>query len=334
MRRMKIKRIYFPALRQAALEEVELDSAPPPGRVLFRAEYSAVSAGTECANLVGNTSYAAFPFQPGYSAVGVVEAVGEGVEGFAPGDRVIPHWHQHFSHALYTPDRLFKIPSALRFDPKEAAFCHIATFPMLAVRKAAIALGESAMVVGLGNLGLLAVQMLAASGAYPVLASDMNPERRALALRLGATEAFDPSDPDYAKKVLAATGGKGVRKIIEVTGIAKALDQSLDVVAWMGTVVLLGCTRVSDVCIDFYKKVHCRGISLVGCHTGTRPKMESWPNMWTETDDYGAFLTLLHAKKLTLAPFISAVVTPAEAPEFYRRLITEERPPLGVVIRW
>lgn len=76
--------------------------------------------------------------------------------------------------------------------------------------------------VGAGLLGLFAVQYARLSGAYPVIVSDMNPERRALALTLGADAAFDPSEPDYEQRVKAMTfSGKGVETAIEVTGNPK-----------------------------------------------------------------------------------------------------------------
>ena len=68
----------------------------------------------------------------------------------------------------------------------------IATFPMAAIRKCRLEMGESAMVLGLGILGLLAVQLLRAAGAVPVIAVDPNPDRRQKALQLGADYAFDP----------------------------------------------------------------------------------------------------------------------------------------------
>ena len=64
-----------------------------------------------------------------------------------------------------------------------------------------IELGESAMVMGQGLLGIFATQFLRLSGANPVIAVDLNPQRRELALKLGADYAFDPSDKDFVEKV-------------------------------------------------------------------------------------------------------------------------------------
>jgi len=97
---------------------------------------------------------------------------------------------------------------------------------------------------------------------------------------------------------------------------------------------LLGCTRISDVPIDFYKYVHKRGILLIGAHTFTRAKHESSPCHWTEHDDYRTFLKLIAAKKLQTRPLISEIVSPQAANEIYARLAENNNPPLGIVFDW
>ena len=120
------------------------------------------------------------------------------------------------------------------------------------------------MVMGQGLLGIFATQFLRLSGANPVIAVDLNAQRRALALKLGADYALDPSEEDFVQKVKDITKGKGVNGCVEVTGAAQALKQALDCASWMGRISLLGCTRVSDCAIDFYKQVHRPGIKLIG----------------------------------------------------------------------
>ena len=63
---------------------------------------------------------------------------------------------------------------------------HICTFPLAGVRKSRLEIGESAMTVGLGILGMMSIMIQRACGAYPVIASDPNSERRELALQFGA----------------------------------------------------------------------------------------------------------------------------------------------------
>ena len=113
-----------------------------------------------------------------------------------------------------------------------------------------------------------------------------------------------------------------------------ALQQALECVAWEGRISLLGCTRVSDVPIDFYRYVHRRGVTLVGAHNSTRPSMESSPGRRTEADDYRIFLKLVAAGRMQVRPIISDVVSPEKAPEVYARLADDPNAPLGVVFDW
>ena len=101
------------------------------------------------------------------------------------------------------------------------------------VRKLEVELGESAMVMGLGLLGMFSVQFLRLSGANPLIAVDLNPERRELALNLGADYAFDPSAHDFVDQVMALTKGKGVRATVEVTGVSAAMKQAPECAYWM-----------------------------------------------------------------------------------------------------
>ena len=183
-------------------------------------------------------------------------------------------------------------------------------------------------------LGLLAVQFARLSGACPVIACDFVEERRKLALELGADYALNPGDPDFVKQVLDITGGKGVNCAVEVTGAISALQQALEYTAWLGRIALLGCTRISDQTIDYYKYIHCRGISLLGCHTFSRPKLESRAGEWTEADDYRTFLNFLKSGRINVKSMISQIRSPKDATEIYEMLNRPDNPLCGVVLDW
>ena len=202
------------------------------------------------------------------------------------------------------------------------------------VRKLEIELGESAMVMGQGLLGIFATQFLRLSGANPVIAVDLNPQRRELALKLGADYAFDPSDENFVQKVKDATKGKGVKGCVEVTGVASAMKQALDCASWMGRISLLGCTRVSDCPIDYYQQVHRPGIKLIGAHNFVRPKLESYPHHWTHHDDCNAILDMIASKRIQVEPVVSRVESPVDAPRIYNELCDDKDFPLGTVFDW
>jgi len=119
-----------------------------------------------------------------------------------------------------------------------------------------------------------------------------------------------------------------------VTGVAAALQDALTYVARQGRISLLGCTRMPDVNIDFYQRVHLTGVSLIGAHTFVRPKVDSYPGYWTTQDDYRTLLAFIGAGKLQVKPIISEVVSPQSAHAVYKRLAEEKHPPLGIVFDW
>ena len=309
-----------------------------PGMVRVRLVRSTVSSGTERANVTGCNVVSiwdppdapvVWPRQSGYSSSGVVDAVGEGVKSVKPGDRVAMSWTLHSEYVVVPEDRVYRLPDGVSFEA--GALAHIATFPMAAIRKCRLELGESAIVMGQGVLGQLAVMLLKCAGATPVIAADPIAERREIALRLGADIALDPTAPDFRENILAAcpledrgiyTGenASGVKVAIEVTGLGAGLDGVLDVMAPMGRVALLGCTRSSDFSIDYYHKVHGRGVALLGAHTWARPSAESSPGLFTHRDDAKTFLKLLSLGRMSVDGFVAEVRSPSECGEVYARL--------------
>ena len=313
---------------------------PQVGEALVRVVRSAVSGGTERANLVGEPDgcvgifakedgTVTWPRHCGYSSVGVVEALGEGVADLSVGDRVALSWSKYAQYVALPATQVYRLPENV--SDAAAAFTHIATFPMAAIRKCRFEFGESAMVIGQGVLGQLALKILKAAGAVPLMAVDLQDSKRQKALAIGADYSFDPCAADFAECVLAASDGKslrmrgnvrdaGPRVVIEVTGSGKALEEALDVVAPCGRIALLGCTRDSSFAIDYYHKVHGRGVTLIGAHTLARPERESAPGWWTERDDALAFIRLLAHGRIAVEDLIDEVHPIGEAPEVFGRL--------------
>lgn len=298
---------------------------PQDDEVVVKLERSTVSAGTERANLVGDPTVnwkkkdteATFPRRSGYSSSGVVCAVGKNVTSVKVGDRVACSWSQHAQYCALKESRVYLLDDSIEFG--EAALVHIATFPMAAIRKCRLEFGESAIVMGLGVLGLITVELLRLAGAYPIIAVDPVESKRELALKLGADFALNPFDPDFVKTAKELTNG-GADVAIEITGKGAGLDMVLDCMAMFGRVALLGCTRSSDFTIDYYRKVHGPGITLIGAHTNARPKQESSEGWWTERDDAQAALRLIKGGRLDLARLIEEIHSPTECTEVYTRL--------------
>lgn len=330
---MLCKTITFTEPRCAQL--LDQETKPLEARhVMVKMEYTVISGGTERANITAmpNTG-SRFPKFPGYCGVGIVAEVGSEVTSVAVGDRVLAYHGRHAEYCTIPEAKVTKVTQE-SLDSLEAAFVVIASMGLGGVRKLEFEMGESAMVMGLGLLGMFATQFLRLSGAYPLIVADLNPARRQLALELGADYALDPSEEGFIEKVKALTDGKGVRAIVEVTGNAKALQQALGCVTRQGRISLLGCTRISDCPIDFYKQVHVPGIKLIGAHNFVRPLYESQPHLWTHQDDCKTILALLAAGRIQVRPLVSRVVKPQQAPEIYTQLCDDPLFPMGTVFDW
>lgn len=324
---MNSKHIVFTKPNTAELLSDEI-GLPKADQVQVALEISTISSGTERANLIGEVNVsigkhpatAQFPRYSGYSSAGRVLCVGENIKNLKPGDRVALSWSKHAQIINMPQSNCVKLPDSV--SSEEAALFHIATFPLAAIRKCRLEMGESALVMGQGILGMFAVKLLRAAGAVPVIAVDPIAEKRENALCYGADYALDPFATDFAETVKRITGG-GVKVAIEVTGNGKALDGALDCMAKFGRVALLGCTRHSDFTIDYYHKVHGPGITLIGAHTMARPTAESSNGMWTQQDDMRTLLQLTEGGRLSLKDMISQIHSPEEAPAVYTRLATQ-----------
>lgn len=337
---MKTKQIVFTKKNTAELLDAEY-SSPEKDEVTVRICYTAISPGTEKANITGvsnigpgiaENAEAVFPRKLGYSGAGIVEEVGCEVTKVKKNDRVIVFWGQHSGRITINQKNVVKIEDD-NLSMQEAAILFISTFPAAAIRKTHLEFGESALIMGLGTLGQFAVKLCRAAGAYPVIAADPIRERRELALQGGADIVLDPTDAEFTDKVRKLTNG-GAKVAIEVTGIGKGLSQALDCMARFGRIALLGCTRNSDFKIDYYSKVHGPGIALIGTHAMARPKVESCYGNWTDEDDIRAVLQLLRGKRMSYMDMICEVHDVHEAPEVYRRLVQEPNFPVGVLFDW
>lgn len=337
---MTNKAILFTKLNTAELQDAPMPS-PGAGEVLVRLVRSTISSGTERANLTGvpdnatsiyqncSDDQVTWPRRCGYSSAGVVEEVGEDVTSVKAGDRVALSWTTHQHYVCLPETRVYRLPDSVSFE--QGALAHISTFPMAAIRKCRLEVGESALVMGQGVLGQLAVVLLKAAGAVPVVAVDPIPEKRMRAMELGADFALDPLDKDFSEQMRSITdtgrrvqegrlADAGAKVVIEVTGNGSALNTALEVIAPFGRLALLGCTRDSNFTIDYYHKVHARGVTLVGAHTKARPDGESSNGWWTTRDDAQAFLRLLSFGRISIDGFVAEVHKPQACGDVYSRL--------------
>jgi predicted dehydrogenase len=161
------------------------------------------------------------PLALGYSSMGDIRDVGSSVTGLKIGDRVACAGGGYASHAelVYVPKNLMvKVPEGVADE--DAAFATVGAIALQGIRLADLGLGEKVVVIGLGLLGLLAVQMAKASGCT-VVGTDLDPKRVQLAKELGADAAVVTDPALVEETVMNLTSGRGADAVI-ITAATKS----------------------------------------------------------------------------------------------------------------
>jgi threonine 3-dehydrogenase len=133
--------------------------------------------------------------------------------------------------------------------------------------------GLTVGVTGTGPIGLMAIAVARACGASTIFASETNPRRRELAMKMGADEAIDPAAVDVVEHVRAATDGAGVDVLLEMSGNAKAIHQGFQMLRPGGRASLLGITS-QPVQFDLVADIIFKGATVHGIYG--RKMFETW----------------------------------------------------------
>jgi NADPH2:quinone reductase len=235
-------------------EDVE-DPTPGPGEVL-------VSLRAASLNHLDVWVRKGLPSVPkprilGADGAGVVAAVGDGVDGFEIGDRVvvnpgIPHdgritvigEHTDGTHCELKPipaGQLYPLDEALSFEQGAAFPLVFETAYRMLVTKAALRSGESVLVWGIGGgVALAAFEIARALGATTIVTSSSE-DKLERARALGADVAVNHAEDDVVQAVKDATGGKGVDVVVETVGEA-TWERSLAAAGQEGRIVVCGAT--------------------------------------------------------------------------------------------
>jgi threonine 3-dehydrogenase len=135
--------------------------------------------------------------------------------------------------------------------------------------------GKSVLITGVGTIGLMAVTVAKAAGASSIFVSDINPQRLALAKKLGANEAFSAKE-DWVDSVRSLTHGQGPQVLLEMSGNAKGIRQGFAALRNGGTAALLGIPG-EEISINLAKDVIFKGAKILGING--RKMFETWYQM-------------------------------------------------------
>jgi alcohol dehydrogenase len=332
-----VKAVVFQEAGSVAVRDVPDARVEEPGDAVIRVSVAGI-CGSDLHFLHGKA-----PMSPGetigHEAVGVVEAVGSGVRGFAAGDRVVVAFNiacgdcwfcrrgqtqlcEHFrnlgagafggslggaqAELLRVPTadfNLLRVPDGV--DDDVAVFAgDVFTTGVFATATCGVEAGQAIGVVGAGPVGNSIVQSALGRGAAPVVAFDREPDRLALAERTGAV-SVDVTERHPHMAAAELTGDRGLDVVFEAVGSPPALETALDVVRRGGTVGVVGLYAGEEVPLPL-GVLWSRAIDLR--FTGICP-VHAW---WEET------MEGLRSGTLDPRPLVSHRLPLAEAAEGYR----------------
>jgi predicted dehydrogenase/threonine dehydrogenase-like Zn-dependent dehydrogenase len=283
------------------------------------------------------------PVPLGYIAAGVVLMAGAGVSGFNPGDRVAVAGAGFASHAevVWVPENLcVPIPGGVDFEA--AAFGTLGAIALHGVREAALTLGETAAVIGLGLLGLLSVQFLKAQGCR-VIGVDPDRQKGELAKELGADLALLPGEDDVEEAVVNVTGGPGADAVIITAASTdnRPLLLAEAVARERARLVLVGMADVSLTRKTFWTKELSFSVSKAAGPGSLAPLYEAkgfdYPLgyvRWTERRNLAAFLDLVAQGKVRVDRLITHRFSIGEALKAYDLILENKEPYIGVVLNY
>jgi S-(hydroxymethyl)glutathione dehydrogenase / alcohol dehydrogenase len=199
------------------------------------------------------------------------------------------------------------VPEALPFPSAALLGCAVLTGLGAVQRTAAVAAGESAVVIGLGGVGLSAVIGLTAAGASPVIAVDVSPAKRELALAAGATHFVLFDD---IKSVRGLTSGRGADHAFECVGRSQTIQAAWKVTRRGGRVTVVGMGAKDDMvslaALDIFHSARTLRSSVYGSSDPDR--------------DLPALASAVLDGTLDLSPLITGVIGLDDAPQAFARL--------------
>ncbi|MCT7557132.1 bi-domain-containing oxidoreductase [Aliarcobacter butzleri] len=246
------------------------------------------------------------PIPLGYSLAGRVVEVGSELSGLNIGDRVACGGAGYANHAEinYVPKNLMvKIPDGV--DDIDASFVTVGAIALQGVRQTAPLLGEKVAVMGLGLLGQLTVQLLKANGCK-VIGSDIDPDKMALAKKLGCDEVCHAGE--LISKSNEFTNGYGVDAVIIAasTSSNQPITDAAEISRMRGRVVLVGMVGMDVPRNTYYKKELEIKLSMAYGPGRYDPEYEEkgidYPYdlvRFTEQRNFEAFLGLIQEGKIT-----------------------------------
>ncbi|HAN94243.1 MAG TPA: galactitol-1-phosphate 5-dehydrogenase [Limnochordia bacterium] len=319
-----------------------------PDDLLVQVKACAI-CGSDVHGLDGSTGRRQPPIIMGHEASGVVAAVGERVQGFAPGDRItfdstIYCGRCHFcrqgrinlcdnrrvlgvscddyrqngalAEFVAVPSHIaYHLPEGVSFE--QAALVEPVSIAVHAVSLAPLNLGDTAVVVGVGTIGLLIIQILRTAGCGQIIALDIDHGKFDLARRFGAAVCWDPREEDLLHRIRSLTKGRGADLAFDAVGLSFTVGQAAGLLRKGGALVLVG--NLSPQADLPLQSVVTREIALYGS--------------CASSGEYPICLELIQQGKVDVNSLISATAPLRDGAEWFQRLYNKEPGLLKVVLK-
>jgi len=187
-------------------------------------------------------------------------------------------------------DLLMRIPDTV--SNLEASLVEPLCVGLHAVRTSRIRLGDQALVIGAGPIGLLTQQCAGLAGASQVFVSEVNATRRALAAQLGAEAVFDPSQGSLEEEILRRTAF-GVDVAFECAGARSTFHEAVQAVRGAGQVIVVSLS---------WEPVYCLPVDWVAREVEIKAVYGSRAGEWPIA------MGLLERRRVRVQPLISKVI--------------------------
>ncbi len=250
-----------------------------------------------------------FPFSPGSDIAGIVEGVGEGVQGFKTGDEVVGFIpYGGFAEKAIVPARdCFPKPKGMSMVHASAFLLAYGTSYHALKDRAKLQEGETVLVLGAsGGVGITAVELSKLMGAK-VIAAASTKEKLALCKEFGADEVINYTEENLKERVKELTNGKGVDVIYDPVG-GSFSEQALRAIAWKGRHLVIGFANGEIPKIPLNLAL-LKGASIVGVFWGAFAQKE--PRKSLENIQQ----LLIWFAKGNIKPHIDATYSLEEAPQ-------------------
>jgi len=224
-----------------------------PGQVLVKLAYSGVCQSQLMEARGGRGEDRHLPHLLGHEGSGVVQAVGEGVEKVAAGEKVVLGWIKgrgadvpgpryrrggelinagavttFNEYAIVSENRCVALPEGVPMDVAVLFGCALLTGAGMVAHEVDPPPGSTIAVFGLGGIGLSALMACSLYAPKQLIAVDVASDKRTLADQFGATATLDPAACDPVSEIRRLTGGQGVDFSIEAAGFARTIEQAFE----------------------------------------------------------------------------------------------------------